>query len=246
MMRTLSKNFRGLSMAEMMVAMVVLFLVGVFVMDMFVGGSRQLVKATKNERLTSLIRAKTSEINLTEYSDLDGLTLAGNFPAPDASYQYLIAYSNFQAFPQTEARIVEITVRHPTLGQRKARLVRSAVPELDPGQLVFEKFACGTCHALPAAGYPDPGTLLGPPLDEITDTSGGRPPRPFQTGSGTFQDYITSSVYDPNGFDSDPSSTNTMSPSIDIEGYSAPYDPSTDMSSSEINALSSWLQTFNP
>ena len=235
-------------MAEMMVAMVILFMVGVFVMDMFVGGSRQLVKATKNEKLFSLLRAKSSELRMTEYADLDSLTLGGNFPAPDDSYQYLISYQNFQSFAQTEARIIEITVRHPKLGQRTSRMVRSAVPELDPGQLVFEKFACGTCHALPAAGYPDPGTLLGPRLDNMKVTNADRPARPFQTDptNVSFKDYIIESVYDPNGFDSDLSNTNVMSPSIDIEGYVSPFDPSTDMTAQEVDDLATWLESFNP
>ena len=38
-------------MVEMMFAMLILFMVGVFVMDMFVGGSRQMVKASKSEKL---------------------------------------------------------------------------------------------------------------------------------------------------------------------------------------------------
>ena len=236
----------GLSMAEMMVAMVILFMVGVFVMDMFVGGSRQLVKATKNEKLFSLLRAKASEIRMTEYTDLDSLVLSGNFPAPEDSYQYQISYLDFQGMDQADARIVEITVRHPKLGQRTSRLVRSVVPE-DPGKVVFEKFACGTCHALPAAGYPVASGLLGPRLDNMKVISTDRPARPFQTDptNVSFQDYIIESVYDPNGFDSDLSNANEMAPLINIEGYVSPFDPSTDMSAQEVADLAVWLESFN-
>lgn len=235
---------QGLSMAEMMFAMLLLFLVGVFVMDMFVGGSRQLVKATKNERLSGLLRAKVSEVRLTDYAVLNSLTLSGSFPPPDDAYEYQIQYLDFPPYDQAEVRTVQVTVTHPKLGTRNSRFVRSLVP-VEPGKAVFEKFACATCHAIPAAGFPvQPGTLLR--LDQIGTTG---PPRPFQGSppSMTFEEYVQDSIVNPGSFDAIPTdSPDAVMTPVNVEGISATFDPAYDMSAQEMSDLASWLATFNP
>jgi Cytochrome c len=237
---------KGLSMLEMMFAMVVLFLVGAFVMNMFVTGSHQLVRAGKKEKISGFLRAKTSELRLLEYAQLDPLSATGNFGPADPDYLYRIDYSAFESYALSEARVVEVTVSHPEIGEIKNRLVRSAVPPLSPGQAAFNKFGCASCHSLTSAGYAAGPTLV--PLDQI-GVSGN--PRPYQSGSGTLEDYINNSLTDPGGFDAYPDVTpavgfsNLVMTYIPVEGSDPAYDPATGVSSQEMSDLTEWIAGFN-
>lgn len=238
---------RGLSMIEMMFAMVILFLVGAFIMNMFATGSYQLAQAGKREKLEGLSRSKTSELRLVDFLALAPTPTPVSFPPPDNAYQYQVTLSNFGSYPPTEARLVDIAVSHPTNGTIRTRLVRWNVPPLDPGQVAFNKFGCASCHSLAAAGYPPGPTLV--PLDAI-GVAGN--PRPFQTDpSITLNAYIVDSVVNPGGFDAYPNggglgySDLTMTP-FQVEGYSATYDPSMDVSAQEMTDLANWVAGFNP
>lgn len=225
-------------MIEMMVSMVILFMVGVFVMDMFVSGSRQMVRAATNERLSALLNAKVSELRLLPYDSLDAVTLTGAFPAPDEAYQYTIAYDDFAPYSLSDARTLTVTVRHPDTGQMTRHMIRSKVPPKDPGQVAFDKFGCASCHTMAPAGYPDVSGLV--PLDRIGDSG---PQRPYQAGSGTFEQYVRDAIVNPGDFNSDPDNELIMDDFI-LEGEPG-YDESVDMSTEELDALVTWITSLN-
>ena len=233
---------RGLSMIEMMFAMLVLFMVGVFVMDMFVGGSRQMVRASKSEKMNSLLRAKASEWRQMNYGLLDSTPRSGTFPAPDDDYSYNIEFDDFDGLPQTEARTVTITIVHNESGQMVSRLSRSRVPDLHPGQVAFDKFGCASCHSVPSAGYPAYDSAV--PLDNI---GAGGNPRPFQTDpSVTMEDYVIESMVDPQDFIAFPLE-DTLGPMLELnyEGHDPAYDPETDVSADELSDLADWITGLN-
>lgn len=239
------RRTRGLSMIEMMFAMVILFLVGAFIMNMFATGSYQLARAGKREKLEGLSRSKTSEMRLVNFSALTSTT--GNFAAPDNAYQYQVTLSNFGSYPPSEARLIDIAVSHPNNGTIRTRLVRWNVPPLDPGQVAFNKFGCASCHSLASAGYPPGPTLV--PLDAI-GVAGN--PRPYQTDpSISLNSYIVDSVVNPGGFDAYPDggglgySDLTMT-AFQVQGYSPGYDPTVDVSAQEMTDLANWVAGFNP
>ena len=239
-----NRNNRGLSMLEMVMAMTVLFLVGAFVMNMFVQGSRQMAKAANREKLTSLARAKVSEMRLMDYVDLDGATLSGSFPAPDDGFQYQVSYSDFQGYPQTEARTVTIAVSHPTHGRTVTRIVRSNVPPLDPGQVAFNKFGCATCHSLPAAGYPAAAGLV--PLDQVGQI-GDAPPGWPNPSAADFENYVTTSISDPTAFDPFPTGSGSPYEALTMtdykyQGVDPDYDPAVDVSIQEGTDMAVWLR----
>lgn len=231
-------------MLEMVFAMGLLFLVGAFVMNMFVQGSRQMAKATNREKLSSLARAKASEMRLLAFADLDTISTSSSFPAPNNDYNYTISYSDFVPYPQTEARIVTVAVSHNEHGRIVTRLVRSRVPPLDPGQVAFNKFGCSACHSLPAAGYPAGPDLV--PLDSIGSLGVPRPFGPSPT-TAQLESYIVDTIADPNFFDpfpagiGSPYETLTMT-DFKYEGEGDPtYDPSVDVSLQEGIDIATWI-----
>lgn len=229
-------------MVEMMFAMLILFMVGVFVMDMFVGGSRQMVKASKSEKLNSLLRTKVSEWRLMTYGAMDSTPQTGNFPAPDNDYSYQVEFSDFPPFDQSEARRLTITVTHPETGRMVSRFVRTLIPPPHPGQEAFDKFGCASCHSIPSAGYPAYDFAV--PLDSIGDTGN---PRPYQTDpSIDFKDYIIESMVDPNSFVAIPVE-DTLGPMLELnyQGHDPDYDPDTDVSTEELNDMADWIEGLN-
>jgi Tfp pilus assembly protein PilV len=234
---------RGLSMIEMMFAMLVLFIVGVFVMDMFVAGSRQMVKASKNEKMNSLLRAKVSEWRLMDYGLLDSTLTADDFPPPDNDYSYSVSFSDFNGHDQLDARTVTITVEHDEGGQMVSRLSRSRVPDLHPGQEAFNKFGCASCHSMPSVGYPHYDYFV--PLDNIGDAGD---PRPFQTDptNVSFEDYVVDSMVNPGDFKAFPD-VDTLGPMLELEyeGHDPGYDPDTDVSSEELQDMADWINDIN-
>jgi Tfp pilus assembly protein PilV len=232
----------GLSMVEMMFAMLVLFMVGVFVMDMFVGGSRQMVKASKNEKMNSLLRAKVSEWRLLDFALLDPTPKNGSFPAPDDEFLYAVEFSDFEGLDQSEARTVAVTVSHTEGGQMVSRFSRSRVPALHPGQRAFDKFGCASCHSVPSAGYPDYSKAV--PLDNI-GSSGA--PRPFQTDpSISLEDYVIESMTNPSSFLAFPVE-DTLGPMLELNyDESDPnFDPDVDVSAEELSDMATWIEELN-
>lgn len=241
------RNRRGLTMAEVMVSITVLFVVSSFIMGMFVMGARQTAQATQNHDLASLTRTKLSEVQSLKYGDLDGIPTTGNFPAPNDGFSFRIDFSVVDGQDLADARIVEVTVSHPDYGTRSARTVR-ADASIDPGKEAWEKFGCGACHTLPAGGYPDLAgrRTLGPiPV-------AGPPARPV--GPGGLEEYVADSIRDPMLFEAytagPPDNAGFMQDFI-IEGEPG-YDPnSTDpvtaansMSTQEVEALATWITSL--
>ena len=229
-------------MIEMMFAMLILFMVGVFVMDMFVGGSRQMVKASKSEKLNSLLRTKVSEWRLMSYGAMDSTPTYGTFPAPDTDYNYLVEFSDFPPFDQSEARTVTVTVTHDETGRMVSRFVRTLIPPPHPGQEAFDKFGCASCHSIPSAGYPHYDFFV--PLDSIGDAGN---PRPYQTApSVDFKEYIINSMVNPADFEAYPVD-DTLGPMLELnyEGHDPDYDSSTDVSAQELSDMADWIEGLN-
>lgn len=233
---------RGLSMAEMVFAMTLLFLVATFVMSMFIQGSRQMAQAAQNHDLASLTRTKLTEIRAMPFGDLDSLPGAPTgFPAPNDQFTYSVQFLDFNGEDQAVSRTVELTVSHPTYGSRVVRTVRSLVQPPDPGQVAWEKFGCATCHSIPSAGYPDDGYMI--PLEPIGALN------PGVTRPGPWDSYISESVQDPNAFDPFPAGggvfENDVMLDYNVEG-DASYDPNTGVSSQELSDMAAWIATFQP
>lgn len=243
-MRVHKTNIRGLSMVEMMFAMLVLFMVGVFVMDMFVGGSRQMVRASQSEKLNSLLRAKVSEWRRIHFSALNTAPKTGTFPAPDQDYEFSVSLSDFESESTSDARIVTVTVTEPeTERQMTSRMVRSRQPFAHPGQEAFEKFGCASCHSVPSAGYPHYDLYV--PLDSI-GTSGATRPYQGPSPTMTFNDYLVDSMLNPNDFEAFPTE-DTLGPMLELryEGHDPDYDPAYDVSAEELDDMAEWIEQLN-
>lgn len=236
-------------MPELMVAMTVLFIVSTFIMTMFVTGLRQTAQATQNQDLETLTKAKVSELSQMDYALLDGQAGTAPLPAPNDDYTCTVAFSPLEGEVLANARVVEVTVTHPDYGTRTGRTVRCNIV-IDPGKAAWDKFGCGSCHSLPAAGYDLAGML---PLGPIpVGTPGFEGPRPVPPGPGGLETYIKASIDNPTGYNAyDPDVEGTMS-DFYIEGVDPEYDPSSSdsfvransMSNAEKDALATWIATF--
>lgn len=239
-----STNNRGLSMIEMMFAMLILFMVGVFVMDMFVGGSRQMVKASKSEKLNSLLRAKVSEWRVMNFGALATAPKNGPFDPPDDDYSYSVSLSDFEDKDPDDVQIVTVTVQEPETGrQMTSRMMRSRAPDIHPGQEAFDKFGCASCHSVPSAGYPDYDYFV--PLDSIGDAGNTRPyqgPSPTMT----FNEYIVDSLLNPNDFEAFPVEE-TLGPMLQFkfEDHDPDFDPAYDVSAQELEDMAEWIESLN-
>jgi type II secretory pathway pseudopilin PulG len=246
---------RGLSMPELMVAMTVLFVVSSLIMSMFVTGMRQTAQATQNQDLESLTRQKLSELREMDYALLDGEAGTEAFDPPYQEFQSTVTFTPLQGETLADARVVEVSVTHPDYGTRSARTVRCNIV-IDPGKAAWEKFACGSCHSLPGAGYEDPTMLpLGPiPVGD----PGFAGPRPIPPGPGGLETYIRDSIVDPTAYEAyDPLVEGTMT-NFYVEGEpnpapgDPPYDPNNSdefirlnsMSDEEVDAMATWISTF--
>ncbi len=253
-MRTNRNRSRGLTMAEVMVAMTVLFIVSTFIMSMFVTGLRQTAQATQNQQLETLTRTKLSELRQIDY----GLLVPEvniPFPPPNSAYTYSVSLSTMPGESYADARLVDVSVSHPEYGTRNGRAIRCNIV-LDPGKAAWEKFQCGSCHSLPGAGYDGSGLLpLGPIPVADPGFDGARPIPP---GPGGLETYIKASIVDPTAYNAyDPSVEGTMQ-NYYVEGESnpepgdPPYDPNNSdpsiransMGQAEVDALAAWVATF--
>ncbi len=230
-------------MAELMVGMTILFVVCTFVMSMFITGLRQTAQAPQKQDLETLARLKVGEFRVVEFSQLDAQTMSGNFAAPYERYQFDVAYRPLPGEDLSDARVVEVTVSHPDYGQRSSRTVRSNVQE-NPGRAAWEKFDCGACHSLPAAGYPEAAALVSLAPIQVADPANPRP-----IGPGGIAEYIEQSVRNPNEFIAY-SDLGTMQ-NFYIEGESD-YNPTSEddfiaansMSNEELQALVTWISEY--
>lgn len=238
-----NRDQRGLTMAELMVGMTVMFVVCTFVMSMFVTGLRQTAQAPQKQELETLARLKLGEFRVMEFSQLDSQTMTGTFAPPHEQYHFDVTYRQLPGEDMANARVVEVSVSHPDYGQRNARTVRSNVQE-NPGRAAWEKFDCGACHSLPAAGYPEAGTLVSLAPIQVDDPANPRP-----IGPGGISEYIEQSVRDPNSFIA--YSDLGIMQDFYIEGESD-YDPASDdefvaansMSNEELQALVTWIAEY--
>lgn len=233
----------GLSMAELMFAMTVMFVVCSFVMSMFITGLRQTAQASQNQDLESLTRQKVGEFRVVEFSQLDSMTMSGSFPDPHQAYRFDVVYAPLAGEDMSNARVVDVTVTHPEYGRRNARTVRANVQE-NPGRVAWEKFDCGACHSMPAAGYPEGAALVSLAPIDVDDPSNPRP-----IGPGGITDYIEQSVRDTNSFIAyDDMGTMT---DFYVEGEPE-FDPDSSdefvaansMSNEELQALAAWISEF--
>ncbi len=238
-----SQKRRGLTMVEMVFAMTLLFLVGSFVMSMFVTGSRQMAMASQNQDLASVTRTKLTEIQSMPFADLASLpTTPTALPAPYDQFSYSVSESSFNGESPAVSKQLELTVTHPTFGSKVVRTVRTLVPPPNPGKEAFDKFGCAACHSLPSAGYPDGPFMI--PLDPIGDLND------TVTRPGPWQDYIAESVADPNAFDPFPAGgttglENDVMLDFSVEGEPS-YDPNVGISAQELNDMAAWIATFQP
>lgn len=259
------KNSRGLTMPEVMVAMTILFVVSSFIMTMFVTGMRQTGQATQNQDLENLTRKKLAELRVMPYAQLGSevVTDAPFSPAPaDDRYRYSVSLSPLPGEDPARTTIVQVTVTHPDYGVRTARTVRCEVI-VDPGQAAFEKFGCVQCHTLPQAGAAASTDRV--PLGPITPTSttdyAGRGLSGPNPSNAEWESYIAQSVADPgavNAYAGSAQETDLiwtdMVGEFYVEGVDPEFDPaSTDpviasnsMSSTELNAIATWLAQFQP
>lgn len=237
------RHQKGLSMAELMFAMTVMFVVCSFVMSMFITGLRQTAQASRNQDLESLTRQKVGEFRVIEFDQLDSQTMSGSFPAPHQSYRFEVAYRALPGEEMSDARVVEVTVSHPEYGRRNARTVRANVQK-NPGQAAWEKFDCGACHSMPAAGYP-----AGTGLVSLAPIDVDNPSNPRPIGPGGITAYIEQSIRDTNSFIAyDDMGTMT---DFYVEGEPE-FDPDSSdefvaansMSNEELQALAAWIADF--
>ncbi len=230
-------------MAELMVGMTVMFVVCSFVMSMFVTGLRQTAQASQNQDMESLMRQKVGEFRVIDFSQLDSQTMSGNFPPPHQAFHFDVIFKPLAGEDMSNARVVDVTVTHPDYGQRNARTVRANV-QVNPGRAAWEKFDCGACHSLPAAGYPEATGLVSLAPIQVDDPDNPRP-----IGPGGIREYIEDSVRAPDDFIA--YSDMGVMQDFYVEG-DAEYDPDSpdefvaanSMSNEELQALSAWISEF--
>lgn len=230
-------------MAELTVGMTVMFVVCSFVMSMFVTGLRQTAQASQNQDMESLMRQKVGEFRVIEFSQLDSQTMAGNFPTPHQAFHFDVIFKPLAGEDMSNARIVDITVTHPDYGRRSARTVRANV-QVNPGRAAWEKFDCGACHSLPAAGYPEATGLVSLAPIQVDDPANPRP-----LGPGGISEYIEDSVRNPDDFIA--YSDMGVMQDFYVEG-DAEYDPDSEdefvaansMSNEELQALAAWISEY--
>jgi type II secretory pathway pseudopilin PulG len=241
-------------MPELMVAMTILFVVSTFIMSMFVTGMRQTAQATQNQQMETLVREKLSELRVMSYGSLNAELGAHTFAAPNADYQYTVAFWPIDGETMADARVVEVTVTHPEYGTRSARTVRSNFVR-NPGRDAWDKFGCGTCHYIPSAGLPDTG--LGVQIDlgpiPVNDPSN---PRPVPPGPDGVKEYIKNSIMNPTDFLAYDDQGSMQDFYIEGEPNPAPGDPPFDpnssdvfvadnsMSQAEVDAIANWLSQY--
>jgi hypothetical protein len=239
-------------MPELMVAMTTLFVVSTFIMSMFVTGMRQTAQATQNQDLETLTRQELGKLRAMPYTSLDAEGGTHPFPAPLDDYEYTVDFRTIPGESLADARICDVTVSHPSYGQRTGRVFR-ANANIDPGRAAWEKFDCGTCHFLPNAGLQDQGVGVQISLGPIPTTAGADGPRPIPPGPTGLEDYIKQSITQPDLYMAYDDQGNMQNFYVENEPSPAvgdpPFEPdSTDpfiaqnsMSEAERDAIAAWI-----
>lgn len=256
---------RGLTMAEILVATTILFVVSTFIMTMFVTGLRQTRQASQHQDMENLMQLKLAELRLIEYDDLS-TQVASNAtfspPPDDDRYRYSVTLTPVPGEDPSSVTQVNLTVTHPEFGVRTARTVRCDI-DIDPGLVAFRKFGCDVCHSLPQAGLPVTPDLV--PLGPITPTSTtdyvGRGLPSNDPTAAEWEAYIIESVSFTAATDAYTSSAEgaslvfpVMIDSFLVEGVDPTFDPNSadpaianaSMTSEELQSIATWLAQYQP
>lgn len=239
---------RGFSSLELLVAIGLLFLIGGFLMNCFITAARASAQVTRSNVLSSLARQQATLIQSLPYDDVLSLSAAGSFPAPHDDYAYTLSFSpvvgSTIALDPTLITRVEIRVSHPDYGARTLSTLKSRMPDLDPGELAFRKYACDQCHTVAGTMYtldPDP-TKPRIPLDALATQPGlpntdGSMPAPLPYSGPTLQGYIVASTLAPNGYSRYETTTQDAMATVVV-------DQGGGVTSEEATQIAQWLMNF--
>lgn len=242
----MKKPTHGLSSLELIVALGLLIMISGFMMNSFIMAARAGSQATKKNVLSSLAREKAAIIRNSTFDEVLALPNSGNFAPPHEDYSFELTLSSVAGQDPALVTAVEIRVAHPKKGTKTVRTLKSKLPDLDPGELAFRKYACDQCHTLSAAGYtydPDPANPR-IPLDRITERPGlpnddGTMPPPLSfADEAAMRTYIAGSILSPTAIDRYESTGQD-------EMAVALYDEGGYVDSTEVNALTDWLAGFS-
>jgi len=173
---------RGLTLLEVVFAVVLVLLAAVFVMTLMAEGGRPLVKAQMTTTASMLAQSKMDVLMGTPFDSL--VAESGKFPAPNDRYKFEVSLS---ALDSTVKR-VRLTVVTPQ-GARLEMTALRAPPTEDVGQKKFQEYGCQACHAI--SKYTWATGTEGPNLDRMAEIAGTRVP------GMSAETYLRESVRDP-------------------------------------------------
>lgn len=209
---------RGFSIAELLLAFLLLTLATLAILGLYTSGIRQYRKADQSREAFNLAQAKMEELmncGLTSVTNSSGY-----FPDPDADYAYQVDVS----FLDTTARRIHVQVLHSNGAKREITSLR-APSDTPIGMQIFLDKQCHTCHHTTLADFG--GTGAAPPLGNLNlvPAAEGHP-------AMSAMDYLTQSVRDPVAIQA-----MGMTPSMG--NYTTE-----DISDAELTHLYDWLQTL--
>ncbi len=151
---------RGLTLAEIMIAFLILVVAALFILALFMAGLGHYRHLDVVTTVDSLQQQLMDETMATPFAVL--ASRAGSFAAPFQDYSYDLDITTFSGTTER----VSLTVTGPGGTSRSMEGLR-APSALDPGMLVFIKHDCWTCHSnstMPVP-YDSPGLTTAPQLN---------------------------------------------------------------------------------
>lgn len=231
-------KLKGFSLAELLLAIFILSIVGLLIMGLFTAGIDHYRRLDVTTTAGALANQKMEELMAIDIDQVQADSAA--FSAPFTEYQY-----NVDITPGPNGvKEIELTVSGPKGVTRRLKSLR-APQDIPEGMRVYLKYDCWTCHnndAVPG-GFANPVSPTGPNLTNpgIALTAANRIAADpvlataveLATGGTTPKDYIRFSVRQPQAYL--------------VSGYGGDM-PSFDANTlpdSELTALADWLGTLD-
>ena len=132
------KKSRGMSLAEILVAMAILVGITLLVMSVIATATRRYNRWQEVSKVNHFLQDTVDQVWISPFTELT--SSSGTCGDPDFSYQLSI-----QPGAISEAKKVKVTVSSSNGVSRSLTLLR-AEPSITEGELLFRKYDCAICH----------------------------------------------------------------------------------------------------